>query len=122
MNRSQLAVMWTVGVTLSVILFSVGVGSPYLVNRQYEERKRIFAPVSKITIENLKTALEDSSKRVALEWLIEKVNAIDAQQRADPTTRYHFILGGVFPVLIVGACAFVTAGRVRGGRSRQVTT
>ena len=115
MNRLQLSILWMVGVAISLILFTVGVGSPYLVNSRYDERIRTLSkPALEITKEGSRKDLDDAAKLRALNVaneMMKMANEIDAQRDQDSATRYHLILGGAFPLLIIGVCAFLTAGR-----------
>lgn len=115
MTQSQLVILWVVAGLLASILFFVGLVKPYLVNAQYEEQKK----GAWVPLDGVLQKFPDLGKNnpqvlmAVLEPIVKRVDEITKAQKADPSARSNYITGAVFPILILGACAFITAGRQR---------
>ncbi len=115
MNKIQLSIVWIVGLLESGILFYVGIAGPREVNANYDRRKMELLP----KIEQLTKSLANPSPTqnvgavsALADQLGKMVGEIDKQEREDPEARESYIVGAVLPVLIVGACLFVTAQKI----------
>lgn len=116
MTQSQLVILWIVAGLLASILFFVGLGKPYLVNAQYEEQKKTaWVPFNEATkkIPNFWNKATPEVLVAVLEPINKQVAEITREQNTDPNAQSNYIAGAVFPILILGACAFITAGRQR---------
>lgn len=115
MTQSQLVILWAVAGLLASILFFVGLVKPYLVNAQYEEQKKgALVPLNEV-LQKIPD-LGKSNPQVltaVLEPIVKRVDEITKAQKADPSARSNYITGAVLPILILGACAFIAAGRQR---------
>ena len=112
MTQSQLVVLWTVAGLLASILFFVGLGKPYLVNAEYEKRAQAALAPLELATKNIPDFWEKATPEI-LSAMLEPINKITREQNTDPNAQSNYITGAVFPILILGACAFITAGRQR---------
>lgn len=116
MTQAQLVILWTVAGLLAAVLFFVGLGKPYLVNAEYEKRKRAALAPLELATKNIPDFWEKATPEIlsaVLEPINKQVAEITRVQNTDPNAQSNYITGAVFPIMILGACAFIMAGRQR---------
>jgi hypothetical protein len=112
LTQKQVVIVWSVAVLVSAIFIYVGLLSPYIVNKNYDKRKK-----ATWNFANEMVKVPGFAEKVAPEIFaalvqpaVEKEAEISREQRNDPNARTSYIIGAVLPILIIGGTAFVTAG------------
>ncbi len=94
MAKQQLAVLWVVAVLVSAVLFYSGIGKPYLAERRYaSEREPQVMGNPLLGPDALKRTSSERER-----WL---------ENRKRDTARNYYT-GAVAPILLLGACAFLS--------------